>query len=96
MKAALLVAGIASLMFAGPALSKPGNGHGQGLSYGYVHGHVYGHLKHRHAYGRLGPVGYGVGGCPPGLAKKENGCMPPGQAKKLLRYGYVPHGFGTR
>ena len=27
--------------------------------------------------------GYGHGGCPPGLAKKENGCMPPGQARKL-------------
>ena len=26
--------------------------------------------------------GYGVGGCPPGLASK--GCMPPGQAAKLL------------
>ncbi|MDX1377135.1 MAG: hypothetical protein R3357_16335 [Burkholderiales bacterium] len=25
-------------------------------------------------------------GCPPGLAKKNNGCMPPGQAKKW-RYG---------
>lgn len=25
-------------------------------------------------------------GCPPGLAKKHNGCMPPGQAKKW-RYG---------
>ena len=23
-------------------------------------------------------------GCPPGLAKKDNGCLPPGQAKKLL------------
>jgi hypothetical protein len=21
-------------------------------------------------------------GCPPGLAKKDNGCLPPGQAKK--------------
>jgi hypothetical protein len=27
-------------------------------------------------------VGYGVGGCPPGLLNKN--CMPPGQAKKLL------------
>jgi hypothetical protein len=27
-------------------------------------------------------VGFGVGGCPPGLASK--GCMPPGQAAKLL------------
>ena len=23
-----------------------------------------------------------AGGCPPGLAKKNNGCLPPGQAKK--------------
>jgi hypothetical protein len=27
-------------------------------------------------------VGFGVGGCPPGL--RDKGCMPPGQAKKLL------------
>ena len=26
-------------------------------------------------------------GCPPGLAKKHNGCLPPGQAKKLYRTG---------
>ena len=25
-----------------------------------------------------------IDGCPPGLAKKHNGCMPPGQAKKLV------------
>jgi Ni/Co efflux regulator RcnB len=25
---------------------------------------------------------YRSGRCPPGLAKKHNGCMPPGQAKK--------------
>ena len=29
-------------------------------------------------------LGYGVGGCPPGLAKKGNGCMPPGQAAKFI------------
>ena len=27
-------------------------------------------------------------GCPPGLAKKNNGCMAPGQAKKLYEQGY--------
>jgi hypothetical protein len=27
-------------------------------------------------------AGKGGKGCPPGLAKKNNGCMPPGQAKK--------------
>ena len=25
-----------------------------------------------------------VDGCPPGLAKKDNGCLPPGQAKKIV------------
>jgi hypothetical protein len=35
-----------------------------------------------------GHVGYGTGGCPPGLAKKNNGCLPPGQAKKLYGVGY--------
>lgn len=30
--------------------------------------------------------------CPPGLAKKHNGCMPPGQAKKLTVGQPVPAG----
>lgn len=30
---------------------------------------------------------FSMGHCPPGLAKKNNGCMPPGQAKKW-RIGY--------
>ena len=30
--------------------------------------------------------------CPPGLAKKHNGCMPPGQAKKLAVGQPVPSG----
>lgn len=29
----------------------------------------------------------GFAGCPPGLAMKGNGCLPPGQAKKMRR-GY--------
>ncbi len=33
-------------------------------------------------------VGYGVGGCPPGLAKKRVACMPPGQARKLVGQRY--------
>jgi len=30
------------------------------------------------------------GRCPPGLAKKHNGCMPPGQAKKWHAGQYLP------
>lgn len=41
------------------------------------------HAKHQ----AMGHNGYGTGGCPPGLAKKNNGCLPPGQAKKLYNVG---------
>lgn len=75
----ILIAGAAALGFTGPALAKPGKGHGQG---------------NPHAHGVAGPVGYGVNGCPPGLAKKNPPCMPPGQAKKLFGVGQrVPYGY---
>jgi opacity protein-like surface antigen len=50
------------------------------------------HAKPDHAKGNKGHaahgyIGYGAGGCPPGLAKKNNGCLPPGQAKKLYNRG---------
>jgi hypothetical protein len=49
-----------------------------------------------HAYGLQGPVGYGHGGCPPGLAKKAIPCVPPGQAKKLYNVGQrFPSGYGS-
>jgi hypothetical protein len=36
---------------------------------------------------------FGHGNCPPGLAKKHNGCLPPGQAKKRYAVGQAfPHG----
>ena len=74
MKQLILIAGAAALASAGPALAKPGNGHGN-----------------PHAQGA---VGYGAGGCPPGLAKKNPPCMPPGQAKKLFGVGQrVPAGY---
>ena len=46
--------------------------------------HAKGHGKHGAHSGHFAP---GIGGCPPGLAKKHNGCMPPGQAKKLYNIG---------
>jgi len=88
MKHLLTLAGAAALAVAGPAIAKPGNGHGNGNGNG--HGNP-------HAYGVNGPIGYGVGGSPPGLAKKHNGCMPPGQAKKLYRIGQrFPLSYGNR
>lgn len=35
----------------------------------------------------------GAGGCPPGLAKKNNGCLPPGQAKQWRRGETLPPGI---
>lgn len=35
-----------------------------------------------------------IGGCPPGLAAKNNGCLPPGQAKRLVG-AVVPAALGT-
>ena len=29
-----------------------------------------------------------IAGCPPGLAKRDNGCLPPGQARKMARERY--------
>jgi hypothetical protein len=85
-----LLAGVAALGLAGPALAKPGKGHGHGNS------HSYGYDKHgnQHSKGLL--YGYGRGGCPPGLAKKNNDCMPPGHARKLYRTGQrFPRGYGN-
>ena len=65
------------LAIATPSVAKPGNGHGQGQN------HTYGYDDH--GKGQL--YGYGLGGCPPGLAKKGNGCQPPGQAKKRYAVG---------
>ena len=83
MRTIITLAGAAALTVSGAALAKPGNGHGQGHNNGYE-------------YGYHGPVGYGVGGCPPGLAKKNNGCLPPGQAKKLHRGQQWQSGYGDR
>ena len=75
MKHALIFAA-AALLVTTPVAAKPGNGHGKGQGFGP------GREMPERGFGQQGPVGYGVGGCPPGLARKSNGCMPPGQAKK--------------
>lgn len=85
MKYYLLIASAAALGIASPATADPGNGHGHGNGHG-----------NPHAYGYNGPVGYGHGGCPPGLAKKNNGCMPPGQARKLARGQRWISSYGSR
>jgi Ni/Co efflux regulator RcnB len=51
--------------------------------------------ENREAARRYYAENYGHGGvkhCPPGLAKKNNGCMPPGQARKWAVGQPIPRG----
>jgi Ni/Co efflux regulator RcnB len=81
------------LLIAAPVAADPpgwaGNGkgkhHSKGKSGGDAQVHHRGHFeKHHHVVVReyYGEQFRGSKKCPPGLAKKNNGCMPPGQAKK--------------
>src|SRR5687767_7746974 len=89
MKTLILLAGAAALGFASPAIAKPGNGHDNSHK---SHKGQSALLHGEHGKGSL--YGYGLGGCPPGLAKKTPRCVPPGQAKHLFNVGQrVPLGY---
>ena len=90
------VAVAATLCAAMPAYAKDhgeGEGHGHGKGRDKHEERVeqrvearqgaYFNDRHRAEVHRYYVEHYGGGkGCPPGLAKKHNGCMPPGQARK--------------
>ena len=80
-KLTILTLGAAAMAFAAPAAADPGKGKGHG--------------KHaKHGYGAYGMWG---NSCPPGLAKKNNGCLPPGIAKKRWDRGdRWQSSYGTR
>ena len=87
----LLAAGAASLALAAPAAA----GHGKDKGHGNAkHGQM-AHKSHakqsrqaRNVYdGHAGANFWGNRNCPPGLAKKNNGCLPPGIAKQSFNVG---------
>lgn len=102
MKTLILIAGSAALAFTGAvAHAKPphagqGKGHGAAMA---QHGRGMAARGLDRAFGHDprgfgGQYGYGVGGCPPGLAKKAIPCVPPGQAKKQFELGQrIPFGY---
>ena len=71
----LLTAGAAALAFAVPAAADKGHGKGQSM-----------HASHVVQHGRIAATAWGRS-CPPGLAKKNNGCLPPGIAKQRFNVG---------
>ena len=85
MKQLFLLAGAAALASGAPALAKPDHAKGHGN-----------HGKHAKVHNDRDWFAPGINGCPPGLAKKNNGCLPPGQAKKLYNVGQrFPLGYGN-
>jgi hypothetical protein len=85
MKHLLILAGAAALATAGPAFAKPDHAKGHGK-----------HGNKAHVVDGRDYYAPGIGGCPPGLAKKNNGCLRPGQAKKLYNIGQrFPLGYGN-
>lgn len=63
----------------------------KGEKHAYKHGEAYFTDHHRHAVSEYYGKNYRSGKCPPGLAKKQNGCLPPGQAKKWQKGKPLPH-----
>ena len=90
MKTLMLITGALTLAFAAPAAAKPDKGHGN-------HGKHAAHATMDHGkHGKHQMYGYGTGNCPPGLAKKNAMCMPPGQFKKLYGVGQrYPSNYGN-
>lgn len=81
-KLTLLAASAAMIATATPAVAKPGKGHGKP------------HAGMQRDRGQGSLYGFGAGGCPPGLAKKNAQCMPPGQHKKMFSVGQrLPYGY---
>ena len=91
-----LAAAVVFTLASGPVLADKGGKHGHGDKHDKYdrHDDDHGHERREARVGRYFDdrdrqavrvyyVDQGrAGHCPPGLAKKHNGCMPPGQAKK--------------
>lgn len=110
MRKLILLAAAASMAAGMPALAKPGKGQGHGSHAAkpvHAKGKSSVHTTHRvtrldrNGNGildsrerRAGANRYGANDCPPGLARKNNGCLPPGQAKRLFTQGQrIPTGY---
>ena len=97
-----LVSGFAvvTMLLSSPVLADPppwaGGGKGKGKGHQSERGSPPGHARHfaddhRVVVHEYFDGEFRRGKCPPGLAKKNNGCMPPGQAKKWRMGRPLPH-----
>ena len=92
MKKLILLAGAAIIAASAPVAAKPGHGNGNpnhsAMNNGKAHnaGKASRGLVSSDRFGRMYALD-ARGSCPPGLAKKNNGCLPRGQAKKSYNVG---------
>jgi Ni/Co efflux regulator RcnB len=85
-----LVAALLAAMAVTPAFAdKGGKGHGKHHDDDRDRDRIAHVERHHHRDDRVVLVDQGPRGCPPGLAKKNNGCLPPGQAKKGAIVGHA-------
>jgi hypothetical protein len=108
MKILLSLAAAAVALSASPVLAHPGGGHGGGNGHGnggqeWKHGggdRDDGDRGDRHDRRDGDRINYGYHhssyrNCPPGLAKKHNGCLPPGQARRWAQGSRLPYGYNS-
>lgn len=83
-----LISALATFAFSSAAYAdKGGNGHGNKNHGDFQHGEGRDRDDSDRDFGR---------GCPPGLAKKHDGCLPPGQARNYYSRGqYLPRGYSN-
>jgi hypothetical protein len=99
MKKLLMIAGLGVMIASTPVMAKDHGDHGRGYNRGH-HEDRYDRDEGRRGYNRSHYA------CPPGLAKKHNGCQPPGHAKSHWRVGqrlptayqnyYVPQAYRSQ
>ncbi len=94
MKSLISAAVIATLAISGPALAKNDNdqGHGKGKKHHSKKSHHDDDDRYVIIRSDRDHIRHYIqedyrSSCPPGLAKKRNGCLPPGQAKKRYVIG---------
>ena len=78
MRKLLILAGAATILTLPVAAVAKNHGNG-----GHGHGHGNGQFDREDREDRDDRGDGGRHGCPPGLAKKHNGCLPPGQAWRI-------------
>jgi hypothetical protein len=95
MRSLAMIAATAAMAMAMPALAKPGKSQGHHAPGVHAKGKAHGPAaSQRPVVKSKAGNRYGANACPPGLAAKGNGCLPPGQARKLFNVGQrIPTGY---